>query len=145
MATIRIATNRVWNDRTSGQKQEQVEFHTVVCWGGLADVAGKYLKKGQLAFFEGRLQTRSWQGNDGVKRYRTEVVAETLQLGPKAGGMGGSYDQSPSASPATARSAPPEKEEEIPIIEEGAPLASPIGKETDAVEEAEIDLKDIPF
>lgn len=145
VATLRIATNRVWNDRQTGQKQEQVEFHTIVCWGGLADVAGKYLKKGQLAFFEGRLQTRSWQGNDGVKRYRTEVVAETLQLGPKAGSTGGSYDPSQSASQAPSRSAPPEKEEEIPIIEEGAPLASPIGKEDNAVEEAEIDLKDIPF
>ena len=56
VATLRIATNRVWNDK-NGQKQEQVEFHTIVAWGGLADVAGKYLKKGQLAFFEGRLQT----------------------------------------------------------------------------------------
>ena len=137
VATVRIATNRVWNK--DGQKQEAVEFHTVVCWGGLADVASKYLKKGQLAFFEGRLQTRSWQGNDGVKRYRTEVVAENLQLGPKAAGI-----QEPPTSP-VARSAPPEKEEEIPVIEENAPLASPIGKEESAVEEAEIDLKDIPF
>src|SRR3989344_5323999 len=87
VATLRVATNRVWNDRQNGQKQEQVEFHTVVVWGGLADVASKYLKKGQLAFFEGRLKTSSWQGNDGVKRYRTEIVAESLQLGPKAAGF----------------------------------------------------------
>src|SRR3989344_5261282 len=73
VATIRIATNRVWNDRTSGQKNEQVEFHTIVAWGGLADICQKYLRKGQLVMFEGRLQTRSWQGQDGVKRYRTEI------------------------------------------------------------------------
>ena len=98
VATLRVATNRVWNDK-NGQKQEAVEFHTIVAWGGLADVAGKYLKKGQLAFFEGRLQTRSWQGKDGVKRYSTEIVAENLQLGPKAAGI--SAPPAPSA-PATA-------------------------------------------
>ncbi len=137
VATLRIATNRVWNDK-NGQKQEQVEFHTIVAWGGLADVAGKYLKKGQLAFFEGRLQTRSWQGKDGLKRYSTEIVAENLQLGPKAAGI--------SAPP--SHSAPREqdlKEEEIPVIEPDAPLANPLGKEENMVEEAEIDLKDIPF
>ena len=136
VATLRVATNRVWNDK-NGQKQEAVEFHTIVAWGGLADVAGKYLKKGQLAFFEGRLQTRSWQGKDGVKRYSTEIVAENLQLGPKAAGI--------SAPPAP--SAPREREmkdEEIPVIEADAPLSNPLGKE-ESVEEAEIDLKDIPF
>jgi single-strand DNA-binding protein len=136
VATLRVATNRVWNDK-NGAKQEAVEFHTIVAWGGLADVAGKYLKKGQLAFFEGRLQTRSWQGKDGVKRYSTEIVAENLQLGPKAAGI--------SAPP--AQSAPREREmkdEEIPVIEADAPLSNPLGKE-ESVEEAEIDLKDIPF
>ncbi len=144
VATLRVATNRVWNDRQSGQKQEAVEFHTIVCWAGLADVAGKYLKKGQLAFFEGRLQTRSWQGNDGVKRYRTEVVAENLQLGPKAGGGFAAEPASPTM--ASAKTSPADlAEEQIPVIEENTPLASPIGKEESAVEEAEIDLKDIPF
>lgn len=141
VATIRIATNRVWNDRQSGQKQEQVEFHSVVCWGGLADVAGKYLKKGQLAFFEGRLQTRSWQGNDGVKRYRTEIVAENLQLGPKAGNVAPAVAPSPAIPKEDRESA----EEQIPVIEPDAPVSNPIGKDENAVEEAEIDLKDIPF
>lgn len=149
VATLRVATNRVWNK--DGQKQEQVEFHTVVAWGGLADVAGKYLKKGQLAFFEGRLQTRSWQGNDGVKRYRTEIVAENLQLGPKAGAGFAAAAPSmsePSFMPAARASSAPSsiEEEQIPVIEENTPLASPIGKEPASdVEEAEIDLKDIPF
>jgi single-strand DNA-binding protein len=152
VATIRIATNRVWNDRTSGQKQESTEFHTVVAWGGLADVASKYLKKGQLAFFEGRLQTRSWQGNDGIKKYRTEIVAENLQLGPKAMGFGGGAPVAsgtsfaPSNTMASSAKATSEEVEEIPVIEENAPLSSPIGKEPASdVEEAEIDLKDIPF
>lgn len=143
VATIRLATNRVWNDR-NGAKQEAVEFHTIVAWGNLADIAGKYLKKGQLAFFEGRLQTRSWQGQDGVKRYRTEVVAESLQLGPKAAGF-----SAPSAASAVPSNMPmPSKEteeESIPVIEPDAPVANPLGKETSDVEEAEIDLKDIPF
>lgn len=143
VATIRIATNRVWNDRTSGQKQEQVEFHTIVCWAGLADVASKYLKKGQLAFFEGRLQTRSWSDQAGQKKYRTEVVAENLQLGPKAGTFAGTTTVDASSERKSASVA--DHSEDIPVIEENTPLANPIGKETDSVEEAEIDLKDIPF
>src|SRR5687767_12180878 len=82
VSTLRIATNRVWNK--NGEKQEQVEFHTVVAWGKLSDIIDKYVKKGQLLFIEGRLQTRSWQGNDSVKRYRTEIIAEGMQLGPKS-------------------------------------------------------------
>ena len=145
VATLRVATNRVWNK--DGQKQEAVEFHTVVCWGGLADVAGKYLKKGQMAFFEGRLQTRSWQGNDGVKRYRTEIVAENLQLGPKALGttLGTEQPSAPRGAGAGIAESRNIEDEQIPIIEPDAPLTSPIGKEESAVEEAEIDLKDIPF
>ncbi len=149
VSTLRIATNRVWNDK-NGQKQEQVEFHTIVAWGNLADIATKYLKKGQLAFFEGRLQTRSWQGTDGVKRYRTEIVAENLQLGPKAAGMGGG-NYEPSA-PSFAKTTPnkasssQDMDDQIPVIEPDAPLNNPIGKETGSdVEEGEIDLKDIPF
>ncbi len=145
VATIRVATNRVWNDRTSGQKQEQVEFHTIVAWGGLADISQKYLRKGQLVLFEGRLQTRSWQGQDGVKRYRTEIVAENMQLGPKAGG-GTSAPMASSSSNRGASSGPTvREEEEIPVIEEGAPISEPIMSDKNAVEEAEIDLKDIPF
>ena len=136
VATIRVATNRVYKDK-SGQKQEQVEFHSIVAWGQLADICQKYLKKGQLAFFEGRIQTRSWQGQDGQKRYRTEIVAENMQLGPKAGG----FAPSPAQSPAMPRE---EREDDIPVIEPDAPLTNPIGKE-EGVEEAEIDLKDIPF
>ena len=145
VATLRIATNRVWNNR-EGQKQEQVEFHTVVAWGNLADISTKYLKKGQLAFFEGRLQTRSWQGTDGVKKYRTEIVAENLQLGPKAAGFSGGSEGSARSVSNQRPTVTEANDDQIPVIEPDAPLHNPIGKEpATKEEEGEIDLKDIPF
>src|SRR3989304_6423197 len=88
-----VATNRAWKDQ-SGQKQEQTEFHNVVCWGKLAEIAGQYLKKGAKAYFEGRLQTRSWDDDSGKKNYRTEIVAENLiMLSPK-GSVSGDQDYS---------------------------------------------------
>ena len=153
VVTLRLATNRVWNNRATGEKQEQVEFHTVIAWGGIGEVAAKYLRKGQLALFEGRLQTRSWQGSDGVKRYRTEIVADGLQLGPKAmGTSGGNYQPNNQASRAPSYAKASEntpaasvKEEDIPVINEDAPVTSdPIIVDSD-IEEKEIDLKDIPF
>jgi single-strand DNA-binding protein len=150
VATIRIATNRVWNDKNN-QKQEQVEFHTVVAWGRLAEIAQKYLLKGQLAFFEGRLQTRSWQGQDGVKRYRTEIVAESLQLGPKAAnapyqstGQPRSSAPVQSSQSSQLKSFNSKDDDEIPVIDQEAPVSNPIATDND-VEETEIDLKDIPF
>ncbi len=148
VVTLRVATNRVWNDR-NGQKQEQVEFHTVIAWGALADISSKYLRKGQLAFFEGRLQTRSWQGQDGVKKYKTEVVAENLQLGPKASNTG--FAAAPTSntfqpqSPTGQSKQSPIKEEDIPIINEDAPVSSDPIISDDEIKESEIDLKDIPF
>src|SRR3989338_7660302 len=72
-----VATNFVWTDQ-SGQKKEQVEFHNVVAWRKLAETISKYLKKGSKVYIEGRLQTRTWEGQDGKKNYRTEVVAESM-------------------------------------------------------------------
>lgn len=72
-----VATNFTWTD-ASGQKKEQVEFHNVVAWRKLADIIGQYLKKGSRVFIEGRLQTRSWDGNDGSKKTRTEIVADNM-------------------------------------------------------------------
>lgn len=83
-----IATNRVFRDR-DGKKQEQTDFHNVVVFGRQADTVNQYLKKGSGVFIEGRLQTRSWE-KDGQKMYRTEVVADRVQFGPKGGGGGGS-------------------------------------------------------
>ncbi len=83
VASISIATNRVWNSN-SGEKQEKTEFHNIVAWGKLAEICGQYLVKGQEVMFEGRLETRTWDGQDGQKRSRTEIVAENMQMGAKA-------------------------------------------------------------
>lgn len=84
-----IATNRVYRDR-EGKKQEQTDFHNVVVFGRQADTVAQYLKKGSSAYVEGRLQTRSWDDkNSGEKKYRTEVVADRVQFGPKGSGGGG--------------------------------------------------------
>ncbi|MBT4120589.1 MAG: single-stranded DNA-binding protein [Candidatus Magasanikbacteria bacterium] len=78
VANITIATGRVWTDQ-SGAKQEKTEFHNCVLWGKLADIAGQYLSKGRRVYAEGRLETRDWTGkDDGVKRYRTEVIVDNF-------------------------------------------------------------------
>ena len=84
-----IATNRVYRDR-EGKKQEQTDFHNVVVFGRQADTVAQYLKKGSAVFVEGRMQTRSWDDKtSGEKKYRTEVVADRVQFGPKSSGSGG--------------------------------------------------------
>ena len=77
VANFSVATNLVWTDAT-GQKQKKVEFHNVVAWRKLAEICAQYLKKGGKVYVEGRLQTRDWQGQDGVKRYRTEIIADNM-------------------------------------------------------------------
>lgn len=76
-----VATNRTWKDK-DGKKKEEVEFHNVVCFGKTADNVAQYMDKGSAIYVEGRIQTRSWE-TDGQKKYRTEIVAETVQFGPK--------------------------------------------------------------
>src|SRR3989338_3074430 len=105
VCSFRMATNRTWTDR-QGTKQERVEYHTVIAWRRLAEIASQYLSKGGLVFVEGHLETRSWQGTDGQKKYRTEIIADRLQLGPKSSGA------------ASSGSAPQKKEEEAPAQEE---------------------------
>ena len=77
VATLSVATNRSWTD-AKGAKQEDVEFHSVVVWGKLAEICGQYLSKGRKVYFEGRLKTREWQGTDGSKKQRTEIIAENM-------------------------------------------------------------------
>lgn len=84
VASFGLATNRVFKDR-DGKKQEQTEFHSISVFGRSADLVAQYLKKGSSAFIEGRLQTRSWEKN-GEKHYRTEIVADNVQFGPRTGG-----------------------------------------------------------
>ena len=82
-----IATNRFWTD-AQGQKQKEAEFHNVVMWSKLAEIAAQYLHRGSKVYIEGRLQTREWTGQDGIKRYRTEIVADNMIMlnGPSDGG-----------------------------------------------------------
>ena len=97
VANFSVATNRSFKNK-EGQKQEQVEYHNVVAFGRTAEVIGQYLKKGRPIFVEGRLQTRTWE-KDGAKQYRTEILVETFQFGPSAGGEGGgSRASSPESS-----------------------------------------------
>lgn len=85
-----VATNRVYNDR-DGNKQEQTDFHNIVVFGKQAETVAQYLKKGSSAYIEGRLQTRSWD-KDGQKQYRTEVIADRVQFGPRPGGAAPQVD-----------------------------------------------------
>lgn len=83
VSNFSIATNRTWVDQ-SGQKQTKAEFHNIVAWGKLADICSQYLKKGSLVLIEGRIETRSWEAPDGAKKYRTEIIAEGMQMGPRS-------------------------------------------------------------
>jgi single-strand DNA-binding protein len=85
VANFRIATNERWNDK-NGQQQERTEWHSIVAWGKLGEICGKFLKKGRSVYVEGRLQTRSWEDQSGNKRYTTEIVAQVMQM---LGGRGG--------------------------------------------------------
>ncbi len=88
VASFSIATNFVWTDQ-SGQKQEKAEFHNIVAWRKLAEIVGQFVKKGSKVYVEGRIQTRDWEGEDGVKRYRTEIVAENVILLDRKGAATG--------------------------------------------------------
>ena len=83
-----IATNRSWKDQ-QGQKQEEVEYHSVVAWGKLAEICSQYLGKGKKVYVEGRLRTRDWEGQDGAKRTRTEIIIENMIMLSGPGGTGG--------------------------------------------------------
>ncbi|MFA6095522.1 MAG: single-stranded DNA-binding protein [Candidatus Paceibacterota bacterium] len=88
VASFSVATNRVWRDK-NGAQQEDTQFHNIVVFGRSAETSAQYLKKGQQVLIEGRIQTRSWDDkSSGEKKYRTEIVADRVQFGPKAGGGG---------------------------------------------------------
>jgi len=137
-----LATNRFYLDQ-SKQKQQEVEYHNITAYGKPAEIIAQYLKKGSLVLIEGRLKTRNWQDQAGVKHYRTEIITEKLQLGPRsagASGAGQSYNP-PAASPSPAnRPAVSIKEEEIPVIEEAESFGGFIEKDN-----GEIDISKIPF
>ena len=136
MCNVSIATTRNWKDKTSGERQEETEWHRVVFFDRLAEIAGEYLRKGRSVYVEGRLRTRKWQGQDGKDNYTTEVVAEQMQLlggregggmgGGSAGGMGagddmgGGYEQ-----PAEPRRAAPAPRAAAPRAPAAAPAPAP--------------------
>lgn len=88
VANVTLATSESWKDKTSGEKQEKTEWHRIVFFGRLAEIAGEYLKKGAQIYVEGRLQTRKWQDKDGHERYTTEIVANDMQMLGSRGGAG---------------------------------------------------------
>jgi len=102
ICNITVATSRQWKDKASGEKREETEWHRVVFYDRLAEIAGEYLKKGRPVYVEGRLKTRKWQDKEGVDRYTTEIIAEEMQLlGSRegsGGGGGGDVEFSGSAS-----------------------------------------------
>ncbi len=91
VASFSLATNRKWKDR-DGNRQEQTEWHNIVCWGRQAEIAGQYLTKGKQIYIEGRIQTRSWDDKaSGEKKYRTEIICDNFQMLGSRGGGGGDY------------------------------------------------------
>jgi len=133
-----VATNRRWTSAV-GEKQEQTEFHNVVAWGKLAEICNQILYKGRKVYVEGRLQTRSWEGQDGVKRQKTEIIADNvIAVGPP---KGGTKEIEESMSEAMgAKETPKKKTEEV----KKEPIKKKPTKE-EKEEEEEIDLDDIPF
>ena len=122
VTTLSIATNRNWTDG-QGNKQEQAEFHNVVLWAKLAEIASQYLAKGRKVYIEGRLQTRSWEAQDGSKRYRTEIIGENMiMLDGNSGwdNAGNSYnsdkvDTTPANETPAIKKSKPKQEQEISV------------------------------
>jgi len=88
VTNLRLATSESWRDKQTGEMQERTEWHTVVCFARLAEIAGEYLRKGSKVYIEGRLQTRKWQDQSGQDRYSTEIVANDMQMLDSRGGGG---------------------------------------------------------
>lgn len=100
IANISVATSDSWKDKNTGEKQERTEWHRIVMFNRLGEIAGEYLKKGSKVYIEGKLQTRKWQDQQGNDRYSTEIVADQMQMldsrgGGMGGGQGGGYSQAP--------------------------------------------------
>ncbi|MBU4421815.1 single-stranded DNA-binding protein [Candidatus Parcubacteria bacterium] len=130
VANFGLATNRYWTDQ-SGAKQSAVEYHHIVAWGKLADICSQYLNKGKKVYIEGRLQTRDWEGQDGVKRNRTEIVAENLIMLSGGSGFGGGGGTSRPGAPASQNTS------NEPTVE---PLEGPQENSDE-----EIKVEDLPF
>lgn len=109
VCNLRIATTRNWKNKDSGEKMEETEWHSVVLYDRQAEIAGEYLKKGRSVYIEGRLKTRKWQDKEGVDRYTTEIVADSMQLLGGREGMGGGTGGEDEGGGQSERSAPPQR------------------------------------
>jgi single-strand DNA-binding protein len=137
VCTFSVATNRTWKG-SDGSKQEATEFHNVVAWGKLAEICGQYLNKGRKVYIDGRLQTRDWEGQDGIRRYRTEIIIENMIILDKAGAPVGSPAGAPraAANPGFGNAAAP-----AAFVPPQAPTQDDPAPNPDD----EIKIEDIPF
>jgi len=122
VVNVSVATNESWKDKSTGENVEKTEWHRIVIFGKLAEIAAQYLKKGSQVYFEGKIQTRKWQDQSGQDRYSTEIVANEMQmLGGRADASGGTADFKPQQSQPAAKTsqfdAPPADEgfDDIPF------------------------------
>lgn len=130
-----VATNRVWKD-DQGNQQERVEYHDIVAWRRLAEICAQYLSKGRQVYIEGYLQTRSWEGNDGKKNYRTEIVADNMiMLGSR---NEGSFQPTPATATTNASASP----QQDPTPQENKTAES---TPAENLSDEEIRIEDIPF
>ena len=121
ICNVTIATSRNWKDKNSGEKMEETEWHRVVFYDRLAEIAGEYLKKGRSVYVEGRLKTRKWQDKDGVEKYTTEIIADNMQLLGGRDGGGAGADEGGGGYAPRERSAPPAR----PAAPRPAPAPAP--------------------
>jgi len=129
VTSFSMATNRAYTDK-AGNKKEEADFHNVVAWGRLAEICAQYLTKGKKVYVDGRIQTRDWEGQDGVKKYRTEIVIENMIM------LGGPTGSAPrSAIAPSPEYVPSANAEEAPIV----------ASEPSQTPDDEIKLEDIPF
>ncbi|MGK5092294.1 single-stranded DNA-binding protein [Deltaproteobacteria bacterium TL4] len=141
VANFSIATTDIWKDK-QGQRQEKTEWHTVVAWDRLADLAQSYLKKGKQVYIEGSLQTRSWEDQQGQKRYTTEIIAKTIQfLGVKEG-PGSGYENQGYTAPAPQN---PPQQQGVPTRQPSAPQYQTPPGDDNSTPDDEYIKDDIPF
>lgn len=135
-----LATSRMWKDQ-SGNRQEASDFHNIVAFGKLADICAQYLVKGRLIIAEGRLQTRSWQDKDGSKKYRTEIVLENMQMGPRTDNAASAPRPNRSNAPSGTQNTAPD---DIPVIDAEEPFAD-AEPAMPSEEKDKVDIDKIPF
>lgn len=143
VATFSVATNFVWKD-ASGQRQEKAEFHNVVAWRKLAEIVGQFIKKGSKVYVEGRIQTRDWEGEDGVKRYRTEIVADNVIMLDRKGAVSGDMGSQNFEGGIRKQGSKSDAVENAPASDNTGGTPAPSGAETPAGKD-EVMIEDLPF